>query len=118
MGATARPITADQLDQVIDACPAGPRGVRDAAMLLVMREAALAPSTVATLRWEDLTTNADGITTIAGQLPALSGRCVEMLEAWRNAAGELPVRTGPPTMFGVAIRSVLNIVKTAGARAG
>ena len=118
----AVPLRRDAARRVLDACPQTPAGLRDAALVSVMRVAMLRGVEAAALEWADIDildgkgavtirrskTDRDGRRRIA---VSISPSCLDRLDAWRPHAPDT-------TVFGLSSRSIAYVLRRAGERAG
>ena len=125
MGARALALRRDEAVRVIACCGDDPRGLRDAALVTLMREAMLRSGEAAALVWRDIATAtaSDHAAVVAirrsktntrgtrAEAVTISATALHRLELWRPHAGERLV-------FGLAARSVAYVVWAAGRRAG
>ena len=123
MGARALPLRRDGAARVILACPDTPRGLRDIALVTVMREGMLRAAEAAALTWRDILPETDGTAVVSirrsktnphglrVESVTVSQLCVGRLLAWQRHAPRGPV-------FGLSPRSVAEVVRRAGERAG
>lgn len=113
----ARPIDMAQLQLVIDACGDDPHGRRDAALVLVMREAMLRAGEAAALRWDQIQQTDTAAVIEPGSI-TITPECAALLEQWRAACGDVQRRTSWQLVFGLSDRSIRYVVNRAGRRAG
>ena len=123
MGARALPLRRHDAVRVIAACPDSARGLRDAAMVSLMREGMLRAAEAAALVWRDVLAETDGTAVVViarsktnpngirAESVTISAVCVARLDAWRPHAPRSSV-------FGLSDRSIAAVLASAGRRAG
>lgn len=119
----AVPLRRDDAVRVLEACPDSPAGLRDAALISLMREAMLRGIEAAALEWGDIDVLGDGWAAVMIRRSktdpngrhrlavSVSPRCLGRLDAWRPHAPETAV-------FGLSARSIAYVIRRAGERAG